>query len=180
MSKHDTTLKMATFPRHGHLVMSFLPYVFDLFRQKKLYPLQEEHVLVFRNKKYSGEECLIDATFLEDKNHFVTKVIDLLDFVQPDFLYFKNNSFVQSRNTLRTAGCPDFILEVWSDLNESYEKEMKHRVYSSSPKTEHWYIHQDSNIVECWLGNNQLPTQTLLAPLYMQDNTYFDLRHLAL
>ena len=175
----DTTTKMATYPRHGHLVTAFFPNVVDLFKRKELYHLQEEQILVFRGKKYSGEETLVDVDNLENKEVFITDVIDTLDFIQPDFLFFKKNKFLQSHNTLKTAGTPDLVVEVWSANNEQAEREMKYRVYSSSDKTEHWYLEQDSNIVQCFVGKEELRPQSLKEVLFTLDKIQFDLRHLA-
>ena len=176
----DLSTRMATFPRHGHLVMSFLPNIWELFRNKTVYPLQEEQILVFKGKKYSGEEVLVDVDELEDKTKFVTKIIDMLGYVQPDFLFFKENTFIQSTSTLKTAGVPDLVVEVWSDTNDPIERDFKFRIYSSNDKCEHWYLEQDSNIVQCYLGTLGLPTQNLTDILKTTRGIEFDLRHLAL
>ena len=178
----DNTPNAVTFPRHGHLVTGFFPNVWEMFKKKELYHLQEEQILAFNGKKYSGEEQLIDITLLDeiDKTRLVRSGIDTLDFVQPDFLYFKNNVFLQSTNLLRTIGVPDLIIEVWSDNNYEHERDMKFRLYSSSPKCEHWYLSQDSNIVQCYIGRQELIPQSLKNILVTLDNIAFDLRHLAL
>ena len=176
----DLSLRMATFPRHGHLVTAFFPNVWELFKQKKLYHLQEEQILVYKGKKYSGEEALVDVDKLEDESRFVNNIIDALGYIQPDFLFFKENSFVQSHNTLKTAGVPDLVVEVWSDTNEDIERDFKFRIYSSSEKCEHWYLEQDSNMVQCYLGDKELEVQNLNNVLETTKGIKFDLRHLAL
>lgn len=176
----DLAAKMATFPRHGHLVMSLFPNILELFKEKKVYPLQEENILVFFGKKYSLEETLVDVSNLHDVEHFREKVIDTLAFVQPDFLFFQENKFVQSNNTLKTAGVPDLIVEVWSDSNDQYEREFKFRLYSSNQNCEHWYLEQESNRVEKFLGTQKQATQTLNEILVTTKGIKFDLRYLAL
>lgn len=176
----DTTLKMATFPRHGHLVMGFFPSILELFKRNEIYPLQEEHILAFRGKKFSGDETLIDVTTIDNKNYYSEHVIDLLDFVQPDFLFFKENSYLQNLNGLRTIGVPDLVVEVWSANNDEYEKSFKRRLYSSSPMCEHWYLSQTDNLIECYLGSQKLQNQHLSIPLVTQKGIVFDLTYLAL
>ena len=176
----DMTLKMATFPRHGHLVTGFCPYIIDLFKMGKLYYLSEEQLLAFRGKKFSGEEELINANEDVFNEKFVSEGIDLLDCVQPDFLFFMKNKFIQTKNTLRTIGVPDLVVEVWSAGNEFPEREMKFRLYSSSPLCEHWYLEQDSNDVQVFKGFNKLGAQNLKNILITTDGIEFDLRYLAL
>ena len=62
----DYTTNMATMPRHGHLVSTFFASIFHLFKEKKIYALQEQHALVFYGKKWTGEERLVDVSALED------------------------------------------------------------------------------------------------------------------
>ena len=173
---------MATLPRHGNLVSSFFGRIFSYFEKGQLYALQEQHPLVFINRKYSGEEKLVDVKSIDDMDKFRKVTIDELDFVQPDFFMFvKGNVFVQSLNTIKTAGQPDLVVEIWSGSNTREERDMRRRVYSSSGKTEHWYIEQDSNIVECWQGSIRLENQTLTKVLKMKEHDIeFDLRFLAL
>jgi len=42
----------------------------------------------------------------------------------------------------------------------------------------HWYIEQDSNKVECYIGSEQLPDQCLTKKLRTQKGLEFDLRYL--
>ncbi|MCL1986399.1 MAG: hypothetical protein FWG64_00280, partial [Firmicutes bacterium] len=59
-------------------------------------------------------------------------------------------------------------------------RNFKFTIYSSSPTTEHWYLEQDSNIVECYLGQTQLPKQDISQTLVTTRNLQFDLTYLAL
>ena len=170
----EQLLRMGTYPRHNHLVSSFFVEVGHLFKKKEVYPLQENCFLVHYGKKYSGEERLVDALALSDLT-----VIDELGVIQPDFLLFQHNKFVQSGSTLRTAGIPDLVVEVWSKSNDNLEREMKFRIYSSSPICEHWYLTQDSNIVECFKGTKALTNQNLTHILRSTSGLEFDLTHLA-
>ena len=172
--------KMATFPRHGHLVSAFFANVFDKFKRKELYCLQEQHLLVIWGKKFTGYENLVDINNIDDIKDFKDNIIEELDIIQPDFLLFKDNKFIQSNNTLRTAGVPDLVIEVWSKGNLEAEREMKFKIYSSHEDCEHWYLDQYSNTVKCWLGKKSLQDQNLNQILYTQKNLEFDLRFLAL
>ena len=176
----DSTTKMATFPRHGHLVTAFFPNILHLFKDKLVYYLQEEQILAFKGKKYSGEETLINPSEIHGLETYVEQVVDLLDYVQPDFLFFKNNKFAQTKNTLKTIGIPDLVVEVWSASNDEHEREMKFRLYSSRESCEHWYLTQTSNDVVCYMGKQKLPTQNLNEVLKTQDGITFDLRYMAM
>ena len=176
----DLSTKMATYPRHTHLVSAFLPNILEMFKQQKIYFLKEENILAFQGKKYSGEERLINPSTVENIDEFIEFGIDTLDFVQPDFLFFRRNKFIQSKNGLRTIGIPDLVVEVWSINNDYSEKEMKFNLYSSSNLCEHWYLTQNSNLVECYLGKQKLNEQSLERELKTLDNIKFDLTYLAL
>ena len=176
----DYSTNMAALPRHGHIVSTFFANIFSLFKEKKVYALQEQHALVFYGKKWSKEERLVDVSALENAGEFKSLVIDELDFVQPDFMMFKDNPFLQSANTLKTAGVPDLVVEVWSRSNTHEERGMKHSLYSSHGKCEHWYLTHDSNKVECWLGKSEMKPQALTDVLVTRHGIEFDLRYLAI
>ena len=171
----DQLLRMGTLPRHNHLVSSFFADIFHLFKKKQAYPLQENCYLAIYGKKYSNEERLVDPKTVTD-----ITVLDELDVVQPDFLLFQHNPYIQTPSTLRTAGIPDLVVEVWSKSNDQLEREMKFRIYSSHPGCEHWYLTQDSNEVKCFKGTAMLPNQSLTSVLRTTRNLTFDLTHLAL
>lgn len=168
-------LRMGTLPRHNHLVSTFFGNIFPLFQKKMLYPLQENCYLVLYGKKYSNDERLVDPSTISD-----VSILEELDVVQPDFLLFHKNPYVQSPSTLRTAGIPDLVVEVWSKSNDQLERNMKFRIYSSHPDCEHWYMEQDSNIVKCYKGKNPLPDQDLKEILITTNGLNFNLTHLAL
>ena len=175
----DYIENMSTLPRHGHIVSSFFADVKHLFQKKLVYPLQEQHALVYWGRRYSGDETLVDVEKLTNLNEFRGLTIEELAFVQPDFFVFAKNPYIQNLSTSRTAGIPDLIVEVWSTSNTLMEKDMKFRLYSSSSKCEHWYITLDSNSVECWLGDSKLSNQSLEQELFTIGGLKFDLRYLA-
>ena len=176
----DFVYELATFPRHNHLVGAFVGSVFPLFVKQKVYFMHENCVLVFDGVKYSGEETLIDASEISGLEKFRDFIIDEYSFILPDFMLFQYNAFIQSRNTLKTAGIPDLVVEIWSDSNTEKERVFKRRLYGSSDLCEHWYLEQDSNIVDCWIGKKKLSEQTLLKPLESQTGLRFYLEHLAI
>lgn len=171
----DQLLRMGTLPRHNHLVSTFFGNIFSLFQKKELYPLQENCYLVLYGKKYSNDERLVDPNTLSD-----ISILEELDVIQPDFLLFQHNPYVQSPSTMRTAGIPDLVVEVWSKSNDSLERDMKFRIYASHPGCEHWYVEQDSNVVKCFKGKDPLPDQNLKDMLRTTTGLEFDLTHLAL
>jgi hypothetical protein len=171
---------MSTTPRHNHLTISLTSCIFELFKKKEVYPLQEECALVFYGKRMSGEEELIDPKTIESIEEFKSYAVHELDFVQPDFLLFQHNEFIQDTHKLKTAGIPDLIVEVWSHSNKKIERDMKFRLYSSSNKCEHWYIEQNNNLVTCFRGKQQLKNQYLSRTLITTTGLEFDLTHLAL
>ena len=175
----DFIENMSTLPRHGHLVSSFFADVKEAFMRKELYPLQEQHALVYFGKKYSGDESLVDVDEISDVGVFKTTTIEELGFVQPDFLLFKKNRYLQNASTSRIAGVPDFIVEVWSTTNTEGERQLKNGC-TPVQKNASIGIFQDSNLVECWLGKKKYREQNLTDVLVTKDNLRFDLRYLAL
>ena len=172
--------EMSTTTRHNHLVGSLFGDVFSLFRRKIAFPLLENCALVFYGDKEQGFEELVDVESIEDKDDFLANEIFELNFVQPDFLVFKDNGFLQDERKLRTAGVPDLIVEIWSKHNRKNERDMKFRIYSSSDKCEHWYIEQDGNLVTCFKGKQRLNDQSLERVLCTASGLAFDLTHMAL
>ena len=171
---------MAATHRHGQLVSGFFANCFELFKQRKIYPLQEQHPLVFRGRKYSGEEELIRIDESNRNCEVLLAAIEELDFIQPDFFFFQKNEFKRGATGIKTAGIPDLVIEVWSAANTEQEKEMRHRVYSSSDLCEHWYLTQNSNEVVCWVGKECVSRQSLKNKLATKYGVEFDLRFLAI
>ena len=122
---------------------------------------------------------LVDVATVSDTERFLDNITEL-QHVKPDFMIFKNNPCLTNEKQTRTAGQPDLIVEVWSESNTDADIDFLKKLYASSPVTEHWYIEQDSNIVECYLGKEKLADQYLTDILVTQRGLEFDLRYLAL
>jgi len=152
-----------------------------MIRSKELNAFQEEIPLVhWGYKKEPSSTKLINIQDLENEEYFLSDVLNYLEYVQPDFMMFKNNKYLTNKKQTRYAGYPDLIVEVWSDGNSRYDRECKLDLYSTSPITEHWYIEQDSNEVKCYYGTEFTGIQTLKEILCTKDDIKFDLRYLAL
>ena len=144
------------------------------------YALHEEGALVhwgFKGK--SDFKKLVDIFDIIDTDEFTKITINELDYVQPDFILFKKNRYLCNERETKIAGCPDLIVEVWSESNSKEERKFKFDLYSNSSIVEHWYIEQNSNTVECYLGNDRLDNQYLSNVLVTRGLLEFDLRYLA-
>ena len=173
----DLILDMGTLARHNHLVSSFFPSILSLFKKKELYPLQETCELAYIGNAWCDDPKLIDVN---ETSLYDDDTINRLSVVQPDFLFFQKNKFVQNTSTSRTLGVPDLVIEVWSLNNSLRERNFKQCLYSSSKLCEHWYLTQDSNKVECWLGDEKLKAQYLTDILQTVNGICFDLQHMAI
>ena len=114
-------------------------------------------------------ETVTDAAELNDFDNFI-----------PDILLFDKNKKIFSENTFKVAGYPDLIIEVWSKWNDKKERLLKQITYSTGKNTEHWYLTQNSNKIECWFEDKQLPNKSLKKVLTTQGGLKLDLRELAL
>ena len=174
-------MPMSTSGRHNRLVRTLSSAVIELERKKEVYALQEECALVHWGYKGKPDfKELVKIQDIEDKEIFVKEIIDELDYIQPDFLLFKDNPYLHNDNETKVAGCPDLIVEVWSKGNTKAEREFKFDLYSGSSITEHWYIEQDSNEVTCYFGRNRIKNQILSNILLSQNGLEFDLRYLTI
>jgi len=174
-------MPMSTTGRHNRMVMTISSAVIELLRKKEVYALQEECALVHWGYKGKSDfKELIKIADIENKSIFVEETINELDYIQPDFLLFKDNPYLHNENETKVAGCPDLIIEVWSKGNTKAEREFKLELYSSSPVTEHWYIEQDSNEVICYFGKEKTKSQSLKNVLETRGGLKFDLRYLAI
>ena len=175
----DRLLEMSTTFRHNELTSAFNASLardfWDLIISKKMFKFQESIGLAYETNPLSlidvsgGNYEEIDAEFLH-----------LSEYIQPDFMLFHENKCAKFDDIKTVAGCPDLIVEVWSKTNTKKHRNFKFTIYSSSPTTEHWYLEQDSNIVECYLGQTQLPKQDISQTLVTTRNLQFDLTYLAL
>jgi len=155
--------------------------IIDLIRKNEVNALQEECALVYwGTKKNSNGFNLVDVISIKDKNNFIENTLSELEYVQPDFVLFKNNLFIENKRQTHTAGQPDLIVEVWSESNSENDRAFLQNLYATSEITEHWYIEQDSNEVSCYYGKNRLENQYLTNILVTRDGVKFDLRYLAI
>ena len=177
----DIFMPMSTTKRHNKITTTFSASLIDLIRRNEVDSFQEECALVYwGTKKNSHGFNLVDITKIEDKNDFTENIIFELEYVQPDFVLFKNNLFVENKRQTRTAGQPDLIVEVWSESNSKNDRAFLQNLYATSEITEHWYIEQDSNEVICYYGANKLKNQYLTDILATRTGLKFDLRYLAI
>jgi len=171
----DIYMPMSTTERHGSLTSTLFARIIDLLARNEARAFDNEHALVHWGTRKEPNSCrLIDIT------GFNKNALNELDYVQPDFMLFQKNQFIQNTNKTRVAGYPDLIVEVWSIGNDKYEQEFKKNLYSTGIGIEHWYITQKSNTVICWYDKEKLANQSLKKILRTQNGIEFDLRYLAL
>ena len=171
---------LATTIRHNRITGTFFKDILELLKlNRNVHALQEQLALVHKGTKKKNEQgVLIDINQIDDIDLFVEIHINDYEYIQPDFACFVNNPYIINKRKTRTAGQPDLIVEVWSSSNDKAEKQWKFDMYSNSEITEHWYINEDSNIIECFYGFQKLPAQNLKNILKTQNGLTFDLRYL--
>ncbi|MCL1986477.1 MAG: Uma2 family endonuclease [Firmicutes bacterium] len=176
-------LSLITGIRHGEFISTFVLEFMSKYRKevltKKFLFRHEEGALVHWEKKGSPDARLVDISKIDNIERFLDVVNDL-SYAQPDVMIFKNNPCIKTKSGAKVAGFPDLLVEVWSDGNDNQHIAEKKALYKTAPTTEHWYISQDDNEIECWLGDKQIATQTLTNVLKSQGGIEFDLRDLAL
>ena len=177
----DIFMQMSATDRHNDMISTFIGDVLPLKRKKEIYALQSDCALVhWGEKKEPANLALIKISEIENTVKFIKSTIEYLEYIQPDFMLFKDNPYLKNNKGLRTAGQPDLIVEVWSESNSKAERELKWNLYATSDITEHWYIEQDSNNVQCYMGKVRISDQNLKNILVTQKNLEFDLRYLAI
>ncbi|MCL1986367.1 MAG: Uma2 family endonuclease [Firmicutes bacterium] len=168
--------RMATMPRHGDLVAGFLGELWQLKKSSKNVRLFGENTRL----AYSGEiysEMFKQAKLIQNPQDLSDEHISELACVMPDIMLFNGNLYVEKRSKI--VGCPNLIVEIWSDSNTIVERKLKTLLYSTSPTTEHWYLEQNSNIVKRKIGGNKLASQNLTEVLRTESGVLLDLRGLA-
>ena len=165
---------MATTTRHNRILRSLSASVYALEKIGRLSAYQEECALVYYGKKWDPSSELIDINIIED-----IEILNYFDYVQPDFFIFEKNDYIINQQDTRIAGYPDLIVEVWSINNLAVEREFKKALYASSDRTEHWYLEQNSNKIQCFLGKKKIEEQNLTEILKTINGITFDLRHLS-
>ena len=176
----DNLLEMSTTGRHNLLTSSLFSRIFDLVVEKKVLARQEQYSIVYYGKKsMPNDVSLVRVEDIEDVEYFLNNTIYELNYIQPDFVLFKDNLYLTDKKDLKTAGQPDLVVEVWSGGNTPADRAFLQKLYSSSNTTEFWQLEQDSNMVKCSMGAAGLPEQSLKNILRTQKGLEFDLRYLA-
>ena len=178
----DNFIGMPTTGRHNKITLSLSGEIYGLFKKKEVHILQEQCSIVYygSRKQKSVEGGLVKVEDIEDITEFKEFTIYELDYVQPDFVVFKDNKYITDSRDLRTAGQPDLIVEVWSKNNTKDDRAFLQYLYATSDITEFWQIEQNSNKVKCSIGTAKLPEQSLANVLRTQKGLEFDLRYLAI
>ena len=175
---------MATSLRHNKLSSMFYTEIASrsrrLVEEGSLLIFTEEVALVHYGSMQVPDLRLVEIANIPDIRHFTDRTINELNHVQPDLFLFKNNAYIINERENRIAGFPDLVVEIWSESNDAWDRKQKFSLYSSSPITEHWYIEQDDNTVKCYIGNNELPDQSLKDILKTQGDIVVDITFLAL
>ena len=176
----DIYMPMSTTDRHNEIINTFIGDIMPLRKKKEVFALQSDCALVHLGQRYIPSFIeLVDISKIIDIEKFVNSEIEHLEYIQPDFMLFKDNPYLKNSKGLRTAGQPDLVIEVWSEGNSERDKNFKRQLYSSSAITEYWYIEQDSNEVECYYGKDRLEPKDLRELLVSRGGIEFDLRYLA-
>ena len=180
--KMNNFLQMSTTVRHNKITSTLYGEVLSLLKKKKVYALQEQCSIVYygSTKQRIVNDGLVNLEEIEDMKEFKDYTIYELDYVQPDFVVFKDNKYITDSRDLRTAGQPDLIVEVWSKNNTKSDRAFLQYLYATSDITEFWQIEQNSNTVKCSMGQTKLPNQSLKNILKTQKGLEFDLRYLAI
>jgi len=175
-------LQMSTTNRHNRMIRKLTTAMVELEEKKEVLILQEQCSIVYygSTKQRIVNDGLVNLEEIEDMKEFKDYTIYELDYVQPDFVLFKDNKYVTDDRELRTAGQPDLIVEVWSGSNTKRDKMFLQNIYATSDITEFWQIEQNSNTVKCSIGETKLPNQSLKNILKTQKGLEFDLRYLAI
>ena len=182
----DSFMEMGTSGRHNEILNEVGGRLFGLIeRNRKIRIWRETYPLVYWGKRAEMDTLsLVDISQIEDIEYFKEETMTILRRVEPDFMLFDKNAYIENdtknKNRTKVAGFPDLVIEVWSEENKPADREFKKFLYSTSPVTEHWYIEQDSNDVECLIGQNILPPQTLKKLLRTQSGIEIDLRYMAI
>ena len=174
-------LEMGTTARHNNILSKIYSDILrkleDLFYKKQAAAYQEQVALCYEGS--TAEPYLVKLIDAETTSVSADD-LNLFQIIQPDYMLFKHNPYFMNSHGTRIAGKPDLIVEVWSKDNSESHRNFKKLLYSTSSVTEHWYIEQNSNEVECWFSDKQLPYQSLNNILKTQQNIEIDLRYLAL
>jgi len=164
----------STTDRHSELVDGFGYYLTGKRMKGELDVWSDTVALAYENDR------LINVNELEkEEKKKLARLLGTLPYIEPDIMVFQKNDYLNNFRNTRKAGCPDLVIEVWSNQNDEAHRQKKFDLYSASPTTEHWYIEQESDIIRCYLGKKRLDDQHLLQLLKTQSGIEFDLKYLA-
>ena len=174
-------MEMGTTFRHNEIITALLRKIVNLAERKDTRILHENCSLVYWGKPTELDTLgLINIDKIKGIEYFKEEVMSELRRVEPDFMLFDKNGYIENIKRTRIAGFPDLVIDIWSEGNSDMEQELKKFLYATSPATEHWYIKQDSNDVECYIGSEVLPPQSLKNILRTQNGVEFDLKYMAI
>ncbi|MCL1987620.1 MAG: Uma2 family endonuclease [Firmicutes bacterium] len=168
-------LSMAVKERHRDLTDALYEEIYLALNMKRPYLKKENLGLAYSGERVSTSMCLLSAD-----SDISAEGIDELFNVTPDIALFHKNSYRLGERTVNVIGYPDLVIEVWSTGNSDSDRALKRHLYSTSPITEHWYLTQTSNRIECWLGAEQQKNKSLKKILTTTNGLTLDLRDLAL
>ncbi|MCL2015914.1 MAG: Uma2 family endonuclease [Defluviitaleaceae bacterium] len=172
---------VATLERHR--VLSRAIYGDLLINYTNAYISKEDCNLVYTGERYNDWNylSLVDIENVGiDMDTFVADVFDHLYSVVPDILIFHENPYLISNSTVKIAGNPDLIVEIWSKGNKKDERAFKEYLYTTAAKTEVWYLTQNSNTVKRFKGKTKLKSLNLKNKLTTENGLCVDLRNVAL
>jgi len=173
-----TIFDMANTRRHIDILEKLSAEFHDIKKKEKVQVYRESAALVYRGHRIKDPSIL---SLIDIEGFDISLNFDDLNYVQPDFMIFSKNEFIWNKNETRLAGCPDLIIEIWSKSDYPEDRASKFQIYSNSNnKTEHWYIDQRNNEIECYLGEQRLENQMLYKILRTKNKLRLDLRDLAL
>ena len=159
--------------RHNQLIGELYLALSDLLKSRRYEAMHGEQALAYEGNQYFLPSLMEHDRCSQD-------MLDYLPFVQPDFMLFKVNRYLIDKPGIKLVGLPNLIIEIWNPYDTNDERNLKRKLYSSKSCVEHWYISQDCNLVDCWLGNYHFPNQHLTNVLKTIDDISIDLRYLAL
>ena len=165
---------MATTDRHSDLVDAFTGNMYIAKKNALLIYWSSTVALVYNENK----QLLNVNKISRAEENKLARGLSKMNYVEPDVMVFKNNAYISNLNGTRKAGCPDLVIEIWSDDNDQTHRQKKFEIYSSSPTTEHWYLEQRSDIIKCYLGKKRLSDQHLKNVLKTKDGLEFDISEL--
>jgi len=173
-----TIFDMANTRRHAELLQEISDEL-SIVRRTQGFTVYRENIALVHMGHRVKDPSLLALIDIEEFDKSL--VIDNLNYIQPDFMIFQDNPFLWNKKETRLAGCPDLIIEIWSDSDYPIDKQSKFLIYSNSNnKTEHWYIEQGNNEIECFIGKDKTQSQDLSAPLKTRTGLKFNLASLAL